>query len=116
MQRVFSDFHHFGGYRVERVHCLQFLGVLNHEMRNRSANAQTSQARPVGLLGAWIWQHSPEQYAIDNYETALEYLTEGRAFSNTNIPPGYVYQSWTVDDILKAKEMGGEIVLEGDWE
>ncbi|KAJ5088739.1 hypothetical protein N7456_012355 [Penicillium angulare] len=102
--------------RVERVHCLQLLGVLNHEMRGVSADAQPSQAKPVGLLGSWIWNHNPEQYAIDNYENALACLTDARPFSNTNTPPGYVYQSWTIDSILEARKMGKEFVLEGDWE
>ncbi|KAJ5777658.1 hypothetical protein N7520_000904 [Penicillium odoratum] len=94
----------------------RLLGVLNHEIRNRSANAKVSQTKPVGLLGTWIWQHDPEQYAIENYTSALAHLAGGSAFHNTNIPPGYVYQPWTIDGLLKALEMGEEIVLDGDWE
>lgn len=85
-------------------------------MRQRSSNARASQAKPVGLLGSWIWQHDPELYAIENYSKALDNLVSGSPFRNTNIPAGYVYQPWTIDEVLKAMEMGEEIVLDGDWE
>ncbi|KAJ5931007.1 hypothetical protein N7466_006500 [Penicillium verhagenii] len=102
--------------RFERVACLQMLGVLNHQMRHRSADAKVSQAKPIGLLGAWIWQHSPEQYAIENYQLALANLAGQGSFQNTNTPPGYIYKPWTIDELLKATEEGEEIVLDGDWE
>lgn len=85
-------------------------------MRHRSSNAKASQAKPVGLLGAWIWQHDPEQYAIENYSKALDNLVSESPFQNINMPVGYVYQPWTIDEVLKAMEMGEEIVLDGDWE
>lgn len=85
-------------------------------MRTRSADAQASQAKPVGLLGAWIWKHDPEQYAIDNYNKALAHLTSGSPFHNTNTPPGYVPKPWSIDELLKAKESGEGFPLEGDWE
>ncbi|OKL62091.1 hypothetical protein UA08_02977 [Talaromyces atroroseus] len=102
--------------RFERVSCLQLLGILNHEMRNRSANASASQTKPIGILGSWIWKHDPEQYAIENYEKALANLTSGVEFVNTNIPPGHVCRPWTIDEVLKAKETGKEVVLDGDWD
>ncbi|KAJ5733861.1 hypothetical protein N7493_002647 [Penicillium malachiteum] len=102
--------------RFERVSCLQLLGVVNQELRQRSVNAQPSQTKPVGLLGAWIWEHDPEQYAIENYEKAMKNLTDGCPFQNNNTPRGYNYRPWSLDELLKDKEMGNEIVLEGDWE
>ncbi|KAH0042719.1 monooxygenase, partial [Aureobasidium melanogenum] len=102
--------------RFERVACLQLLGVLNHELRNRSAEANASQTKPIGILGSWIWRHDPEEYAIQNYEKAKAHLTNGTEFVNTNIPPGHIYTPWTIDEILKAKEMGEQVVLGGDWD
>ncbi|KAJ5679750.1 hypothetical protein N7462_007994 [Penicillium macrosclerotiorum] len=102
--------------RFERVACLQKLGVINQEMRHRSADAKISQAKPVGLLGAWIWRHDPERYAIDTYSRALDHLLCGSPFQNTNIPSGLVYKPWTVDELLKTREAGEEIDLDGDWE
>ncbi|KAJ5637812.1 hypothetical protein N7490_007691 [Penicillium lividum] len=57
--------------RFERVACLQLLGVLNHEIRNRSANAKVSQTKPVGLLvHSHIWPVGP--WTIDGLLKALE--------------------------------------------
>ncbi|KAJ5570611.1 uncharacterized protein N7459_010041 [Penicillium hispanicum] len=102
--------------RFERVSCFQKVGVLNHEARNRSANANASQAKIVGLTGAWIWRHNPEQYAMENYHQALSHLSDGTAFQNTNIPPGHVYRPWTIGELLKLKDNGQEIELDGEWD
>ncbi|KAJ5730710.1 uncharacterized protein N7483_005218 [Penicillium malachiteum] len=102
--------------RFERVSCLQLLGVVNQEIRHRSVNAQPSQTKPIGLLGAWIWEHDPEQYAIENYDKAMKHLADGCSFQNNNTPHGYSYRPWTLDELLSDKEMGKKIVLEGDWE
>lgn len=102
-------------HRFERVSCLQLLGVLNHEMRNRSANADVSQTKPIGILSSWIWKHDPERYVIQNYEKAKAHLTSGSEFANTNIPRGHVYRPWTIDMVLKAKEKG-ENALDGEWD
>ncbi|KAJ6126698.1 hypothetical protein N7523_002310 [Penicillium sp. IBT 18751x] len=102
--------------RFERVACLQKLGVVNHELRSRSSNADVSQTKPVGLLGSWIWGHDPEQYATDNYDNVLAHLRDGTPFQSTNIPPGHVYKPWTIDELLKARESGEEIELDGDWD
>lgn len=103
-------------HRFERVTCLQKLGVINHESRHRSADANPSQAKPIGLTAAWIWQHDPERYAIDNYKAALAHLADGTPFQNTNTPPGYVHRPWTIDGLLRSKENGQELKLEEDWE
>ena len=103
-------------FRFERVACLQKLGVINHQLRHLSANAQAEQARPFGLLAAWIWEHDPELYTIESYDGALAHVVHGATFNNTNIPPGHVYRPWTIDQLLQAKENGEEIVLDGDWE
>ncbi|KAJ5659885.1 hypothetical protein N7507_006336 [Penicillium longicatenatum] len=116
LQRYWAGFLTKALLRFERVACIQLLGVLNHEMRQRSSNAKASQAKPIGLLGSWVWQHDPEQYVIENYSKALANLTSGDLFHNTNIPAGYAYQPWTIDGVLKAMEMGEEIVLDGDWD
>lgn len=102
--------------RFERTSCLQLLGVLNHSLRNRSANADKSQTKPIGILGSWIWKHDPERYAIENYVKALAHVKDGSEFTNTNIPPGHSYRPWTIDEILNAKETGKAVELDGDWD
>ncbi|KAL1886694.1 hypothetical protein Plec18167_000628 [Paecilomyces lecythidis] len=102
--------------RFERVACLQKLGIVNHETRQRSSDADAKQARPIGLLAAWALQHNPEQYAVENYEKALAHLLDGKTFQNTNIPPGYVYKPWTIGELLSLKKSGKEIELGWDCE
>ena len=48
----------------------------------------------------WLIKHDPEQYAYDNYGKAVDYLSSGAPFQNTNIPPGLVYQPWSIDQFL----------------
>jgi hypothetical protein len=104
-------------FRFERVACLQKLGIVNQESRHRVVTSNNvKQSKSKGLLGTWIWRHDPERYAIENYEKALMHLVEGTPFSNTNIPPGHVYQPWTIDELLSASGRGEKIVLDGDWE
>ncbi|KAJ5808969.1 hypothetical protein N7474_010238 [Penicillium riverlandense] len=103
--------------RFERVSCLQLLGILNQETRHLSAHAKASTAhtKPIGLMAAWIWRHNPERYAIENYEAARTHLEDGKPFQNSNIPPGHVYQPWTIDEMLRVIA-AGELHLDGDWE
>lgn len=103
--------------RFERVSCLQLLGILNQETRHLSANgkASTVHTKLIGLMAAWIWRHNPERYAIENYEAARAHLEDGKPFQNSNIPPGYVYKPWTIDEMLRATA-AGELHLDGDWE
>lgn len=65
---------------------------------------------------SWIWSHNPELYANKKYDEALAHVVDGTPFQNSNVPTGYTYQSWTIDELLALKEAGKEIPLEGDWE
>lgn len=65
--------------------------------------------------GWWIWAHNPERYASEMYEKAAQHLVDGAPFQNTNIPPGYVYQPWTMDRIYGMVKAGKALKFEGDW-
>ena len=67
------------------------------------------------LVGSWVINHDPEQYAHDNYHKAAEHLLTGTPFENTNIPPGYKYKPWTVRELLTASDRGEKVEDEGDW-
>ena len=48
---------------------------------------------------------------------AAKSLETGAEFKNTNIPPGLVYQPWTIDGLVEALDKG-EVegtILGGDW-
>ena len=91
------------------------LGILNQDMRDHAAKNSTKEIKPIGLLGAWIWRHDPENYAIQNFEAAKANLVDATPFANTNIPPGYVPKPWTIDEI-RTMAKAGDIQLEGNWD
>jgi hypothetical protein len=101
--------------RFQRVSCLQAFGVANREARNTAKNKDTSKLKPT--LGRWVVEHDPEAYARERYDEAVRALETGAEFTNTNIPPGLVYQPWTIDGLVEAFDKG-EIegtILGGDW-
>ncbi len=55
--------------------------------------------------GYWIWSHDAEKYAYDNYDKAAQHILEGTPFTNTNIPPDYVYKPWTIDEALAEENL-----------
>lgn len=93
--------------RFERVSCLQAFGVLNRDARDTKKNKDVGKSdRPFIHFGAWITEHDPEQYALENYDNALEHLKSGAPFQNTNTPPGMVYKPWTIDGLMEAYAKG----------
>ena len=65
--------------------------------------------------GSWIWKHDPETYVYDNYDKARDNVLNGSSFQNTNIPPGHVYEPWSVDQLMADVQAGKEVVRSGDW-
>ena len=67
-------------------------------------------------MGRWVWDHDAEKYAYDNYEAALKHLEGQGEFTNTNIPPGYEYKPWDVDELLRLIADGKRIEVNGNWD
>lgn len=76
------------------------------------ANLEVLQQDPknarIGFFksGRWIWGHDAERYAKDNYQMCLASLRDGGAFENTNLPPGHVYQEWSLQSEQKRMAAG----------
>ncbi|KAF7548609.1 hypothetical protein G7Z17_g6938 [Cylindrodendrum hubeiense] len=51
----------------------------------------------------WLYGHDAEKYAGEKYEEAASHILNGTPFVSTNIPEGYVYEEWTVEEMM-AKE------------
>lgn len=68
-------------------------------------------------MSRWIWSHNPVQYARENYAKAMAAVINGTAFENTNLPPGFVYKPWTIEDELSREKKGlkTELYDTGDW-
>lgn len=67
----------------------------------------------VKSIGRWLSNHDPEQYVYDNWVACLNHLVSGSEFKNTNLPPGYEYEPWTMDELLAS---GVQDVDSGDWD
>jgi hypothetical protein len=77
-----------------------------------SADLEALQRDPesakIGFFksGRWIWGHDTEKYAEENYTKCLASLRDEAPFENTNLPPGYVYQEWSLQSEQKRMAAG----------
>lgn len=53
----------------------------------------------------WLVGIDAGDYASENYAAVVKNLADGSPFTPTNVPPGYVHEDWTVEDLLE-KEKG----------
>ncbi|KAK7222478.1 hypothetical protein V2G26_010481 [Clonostachys chloroleuca] len=103
--------------RAERVACAQRMGFKTRELYHNT-NWDVMDKDPTRLtkmVGRWVTNHDPEQYAYDNYGKCANHIISGAPFKNTNGVPGYTYQPWTVQELLAAAERGESTVDAGDW-
>jgi hypothetical protein len=107
--------------RFERVSCAQKLGFANafryHHTDWEGAKKEPAKAQPK--IPQWIWRHNPEIYAQERWEDVQAWANEeksgdGSIFKNTNIPPGYVWSPWTIEDLVEEGKHGA-VELQGDW-
>jgi 2-polyprenyl-6-methoxyphenol hydroxylase-like FAD-dependent oxidoreductase len=103
--------------RFERCAALQLFGWYNKQSRD-ATNWKLIEENPDKLrpeFGKWVWAHDPETYAFENYGKAFNHLANGAPFVNTNIPKGYSYKPWTLDDMMELVKEGRQVELEGNW-
>jgi hypothetical protein len=67
------------------------------------------------MTGQWITRHDPEVYAYQNWTKCVDHLLYGAEFVNTNIPTGYTYKPWTIDELLNVADEGVSVDDEGEW-
>ncbi|KAG7448145.1 maackiain detoxification [Guyanagaster necrorhizus] len=103
--------------RFERVSCAQRMGFKTRESWHHTDwDAVSKNPQLVGkVIGNWLAKHDSEKYAYDNYAACAKHITEGTPFANTNTPPGYTYEPWTVEDLLKAAREKTDVQDAGDW-
>jgi hypothetical protein len=107
----------------ERTSILQQAGFINRdELHHADLDeiAKQPESGDVGFfkLGRWVWGHQPEKYARDNYQNCLNYLQKNRSeFHNTNMPPGHVYQPWSMESENARMAAGrrSDLKSNGDW-
>ncbi|KAF4168871.1 hypothetical protein CNMCM6936_000816 [Aspergillus lentulus] len=103
--------------RFERVSCAQKMGFHHREKFHNTDWDEV--ARNPDILSKttanWIMRHNPEQYAYENYDSCARHILEGKDFQNTNTPPGYRYEPWTVKELMDASDRHEPVVDKGDW-
>ena len=103
--------------RFQRVACAQRSGFKNREKWHYT-DFEEAKKHPEKLtmqIGRWINLHDAEEYAYDNWTKCVNHLVSGAPFQHTNIPPGYTYEPWTIDELLNASAEERSIVDAGDW-
>jgi len=73
------------------------------------------------MLPRWVWQHDPEVFAQENYGKAILSIKNDVPWQSDesippNYPPGYMFEPWSIEQIIEDKKRGRETVLgTGDW-
>ncbi|KAG7446107.1 monooxygenase [Guyanagaster necrorhizus] len=103
--------------RFERASCAQRMGFKTREnWHHADWDAVSKNPKIIGkIIGKWLAMHDSEKYAYDNYAACAKHITDGTPFTNTNTPPGYTYEPWTVEDLLKAARQKTDVQDAGDW-
>lgn len=75
-----------------------------------------SKTSPMGL-GKWIWTHNPEAYAKERFAEARRCLETGEPLEHTNLPPGFKWEPWSMQDEIEKEKQGiyTDLKLNGDW-
>ncbi|PNP74970.1 hypothetical protein FNYG_11694 [Fusarium nygamai] len=60
----------------------------------------------------WLYGADAEAYSHKNWDAVVEHLEKGAPFKNTNVPPGYEYDDWSIDEMI---EMDKDIVDESTY-
>lgn len=90
---------------------------MNQNVRYR-IDWKAAAEKPSGIqasYGKWLWQHDAEVLTYENNGKALRHLLTDEPFQNTNIPPGYIYKPWTINELLSVEEEPKNIEVDGDW-
>lgn len=49
---------------------------------------------------AWLLGVDAREYAEENFNAVVAHLQHGTPFTSTNVPPGFVYEDWTIESML----------------
>ncbi|OAG02158.1 monooxygenase [Paraphaeosphaeria sporulosa] len=110
--------------RFLRCACAQKLGFSNAERLQdtdwNKVKIDPKKAQPKHPK--WVWAHDPEEYVYDNYEKCLKGMRAGVPLDQDpnippNYPPGYKWEPWNIDEIMRDLEAGVAVELgSGNWD
>lgn len=109
--------------RFIRNACAQKIGFHNANLLQDTkwddVKANARAANPA--MPKWIWSHDPEKYAYENYDKVVELVKQNKRLDEDetippNYPPGYRYEPWDIETIMKNKQAGIPFDLgPGEW-
>ncbi|KAI0004846.1 FAD/NAD(P)-binding domain-containing protein [Xylariaceae sp. FL0662B] len=110
-------------FRFTRCSCAQKMGFLNAELLQHTDwekvkyNPKLAQPKHP----SWAWKHDPESYTYENYEKMVETIRKGIPFDQVdtvppNYPPGYKYEPWDINDMMKEVENATVNMGTGNWD
>lgn len=107
-----------------RTSCAQKIGFLNAELLQDTNwdKVKLEPRRAAPKMPAWVFKHDPEGYANENYALVVDSIRRGVPFDKDdsippNYPPGYVWEPWSIEQIMEDVRNGKELDLgPGDWE
>ncbi|KAL7625939.1 hypothetical protein AAE478_002708 [Parahypoxylon ruwenzoriense] len=110
-------------FRFIRCSCAQKMGFSNAELLQHTnwekVKANPKLAQPK--LPSWVWKHDPENYAYENYEKMVDTIRKGIPFDQVdtvppNYPPGYKYEPWNIDDMIRDVKTSTVDMGSGNWD
>ncbi|KAI1462168.1 hypothetical protein F4805DRAFT_475330 [Annulohypoxylon moriforme] len=107
--------------RYQRVSLLQRTGFANRQEMHREGGMEdvVKENKPHGPLsiGKWVWTHNPEKYAAENFVKAQAHLETGAHFDHTNLPIGFKWAPWSMQEEIEKQEKGivTDLKSNGDW-
>ncbi|KAH6652633.1 hypothetical protein BKA67DRAFT_691983 [Truncatella angustata] len=103
--------------RQPRTQLTQLMGLRNRAVWHTASALQAMELRKLTVFGKWVWIHDAEKYAKLNFHKARAHLETGAEFQNTNLPPGYRYEPWTIQKEVEREKNGvkSDLTSNGDW-
>lgn len=106
-----------------RTACAQKLGFANADLLQDTnwEKVKLNPRKAAPMLPKWIWNHDPEIYAEETYEKVVNSIRSEVPWQEDdsippNYPPGYKFETWSIDQIIEDKKQGRDTVLgAGDW-
>lgn len=108
-----------------RTACAQKIGFSNAELLQDTDwdRVQIDPHRANPKLPKWIFSHDPEAYVYENYDEVVQAIRAGAKYITdvgslpANYPPGYKYEAWSIEKIMKDVRAGKPVELgDGRWD
>ncbi|KAL2065416.1 hypothetical protein VTL71DRAFT_3086 [Oculimacula yallundae] len=100
----------FEKLRFERTTATQLMGwETRHKWHQTDWKVVQENPESIKLPQPdWLYAGDAEDYSYKNYDAVVEHLEKGSPFENTNLPPGYKYTGWSIDEMMELDKNAGD--------